>query len=692
MAFALATRAKDAKAVSRTAMARPNSAAGGFLQRKCACGNHMIAGSECEECSKTKSFALQTRLKVNEPGDIYEQEADLIADRVMTTPVPGAARAVPPRIQRFSGRSNTQIDAVPGSVDQALAAPGRPLEPVLRQEMEQRFGYDFSAVRVHTGRIAELSAQDVNAHAYTVGHDIVFSAGRFSPETTEGRRLLAHELTHAAQQGAAPTADAQAPGSRIFARAEGTIQRDIKPKPHQPSARLVQLAEKAIDELDDDQRSKVLLTTVLSAGKLGELPAFTAILKAKPHEDFGDYFIFLINELEESRGSRNIVGILQLFADAGVDITEQLKTSYSLQPLAAVAKFKSLVQRYDALVRAGKVPEADRQRLRQSIDEAEMAIRGIEGPARKPGTKVGLMGGAAVVAWKAAAFLAADDATVIGVADDVLIPFVVVGAAILSGIAIFTSGHKPEMLDYRPAKEKVDAALVLLALLLAQAQRPAPQPKPQRTTDVAPVPQPEPEPDPERRRRRCSYPTGLTAADPIPINWYKPKVDDWYPPRIELQGRSYNRDEESKMPDGRTPIGVPDPRWPRIGKIVQLAPDCGVPRSSSTCPNSDRFREALRGYGFNWSGLQADHVQDVQWADPGGDHLDVFNNLWPMDKSANLSAGSLQNLHQPVTFCETLQGPQVGPLPIRDITRLGRAGRRFYGRYFRIANIARGPT
>ena len=102
MAFALATRAKDAKAVSRTAMARPNSAAGGFLQRKCACGNHMIAGSECEECSKTKSFALQTRLKVNEPGDIYEQEADLIADRVMTTPVPGAARAVPPRIQRFS--------------------------------------------------------------------------------------------------------------------------------------------------------------------------------------------------------------------------------------------------------------------------------------------------------------------------------------------------------------------------------------------------------------------------------------------------------------------------------------------------------------------------------------------------------------------------------------------------------------
>jgi hypothetical protein len=66
--------------------------------------------------------------------------------------------------------------------------------------MEQRFGFDFSRVRVHTDAVAERSARDVNAHAYTVGHNMVFGAGRFAPGTHEGRRLLAHEMTHLVQQ------------------------------------------------------------------------------------------------------------------------------------------------------------------------------------------------------------------------------------------------------------------------------------------------------------------------------------------------------------------------------------------------------------------------------------------------------------------------------------------------------------
>jgi hypothetical protein len=69
--------------------------------------------------------------------------------------------------------------------------------------MEGRFGYDFSKVRVHSGPTAEQSAADVNAHAYTVGHNIVFSAGQFAPGTSPGRRLLAHELTHVVQQSRA---------------------------------------------------------------------------------------------------------------------------------------------------------------------------------------------------------------------------------------------------------------------------------------------------------------------------------------------------------------------------------------------------------------------------------------------------------------------------------------------------------
>lgn len=175
----------------------------GLLQRKCACGGAAGLSGECEECSKKKRLDLQTKLKVNDPGDIYEREADRMADQVTVTPAGLTVSGTPPRIQRFSGQSNAQMDAEPASVDQALASPGRPLEPTLRQDMEQRFGHDFSRVRVHSGAAAEQSAREVNANAYTVGHDIVFGADRFAPETQEGRRLLAHELTHVVQQSSA---------------------------------------------------------------------------------------------------------------------------------------------------------------------------------------------------------------------------------------------------------------------------------------------------------------------------------------------------------------------------------------------------------------------------------------------------------------------------------------------------------
>src|SRR5215212_9394184 len=144
--------------------------------------------------------AIQTKLEINRPGDEYEQEADRIADRVMSTPADAAASGAPLRTQRFSGQSNGQMDAAPASVDQALASPGRPLEPTLRQDMEQRFGHDFSRVRVQSDATAEQSARDVKAKAYTVGHNIVFGTGQFAPGTQEGRRLIAHELTHVVQQ------------------------------------------------------------------------------------------------------------------------------------------------------------------------------------------------------------------------------------------------------------------------------------------------------------------------------------------------------------------------------------------------------------------------------------------------------------------------------------------------------------
>jgi len=66
--------------------------------------------------------------------------------------------------------------------------------------MEQRFGHDFSKVRVHTGSSAEQSAREVNANAYTVGHNIVFGKNQYAPGMYAGRWLIAHELAHVLQQ------------------------------------------------------------------------------------------------------------------------------------------------------------------------------------------------------------------------------------------------------------------------------------------------------------------------------------------------------------------------------------------------------------------------------------------------------------------------------------------------------------
>ncbi|SFL96896.1 Outer membrane protein OmpA [Nitrosomonas nitrosa] len=177
-------------------------AASGRLQRKCACGNHTPMGEECSECAKKKR-SLQRKLAIGASNDPLENEADRIADQVMAmqmsfSRVTDAFLSIP--IQRNTMQSSGMMNIASDSVDQALSSSGRPLEPALRQDMEQRFGYDFSQVQVHSDVAASQSAREVNAKAYTVGHDIVFGAGQFSPGTQEGRRLLAHELTHVVQQ------------------------------------------------------------------------------------------------------------------------------------------------------------------------------------------------------------------------------------------------------------------------------------------------------------------------------------------------------------------------------------------------------------------------------------------------------------------------------------------------------------
>jgi outer membrane protein OmpA-like peptidoglycan-associated protein len=172
----------------------------GLLQRPCVSGAPPASLSgRCTENFGQRS--LQAKLNVGPPHDPLEQEADRVAERVTARSAHSAAGESLPGIHRHVADSSRKMEAAPASVEGALATPGRQLAPGLRQDMEQHFGHDFSRVRVHAGPAAEHSAADIDAQAYTVGHDIVFGAGRFAPETPAGRHLLAHELTHVLQQG-----------------------------------------------------------------------------------------------------------------------------------------------------------------------------------------------------------------------------------------------------------------------------------------------------------------------------------------------------------------------------------------------------------------------------------------------------------------------------------------------------------
>jgi Domain of unknown function (DUF4157) len=108
----------------------------------------------------------------------------------------------------------------PSSPGAGFADPGRPLAPLLRAEMEQRFGVDFGDVRIHTGAAAERFVRGANADAVTVGNRIAFSPGILAPQASAGRRALAHELAHVVQQrrGGAPAAPL--PHSTLEAGAE----------------------------------------------------------------------------------------------------------------------------------------------------------------------------------------------------------------------------------------------------------------------------------------------------------------------------------------------------------------------------------------------------------------------------------------------------------------------------------------
>jgi hypothetical protein len=168
---------------------------------------------QASTASPSLAHAFQAKRNVGEPNNMFEQEAERVADVIVqrsashgTDDANGDQNTHPtPRLA-----SQTSISQLPSPEREALRvthevlqSPGQPLDSATRAFVEPRFGKDFSRVRVHTGAKAGEAARMVDAQAYTVGADIVFSGGSYAPESHQGSRLLAHELAHVVQQGCA---------------------------------------------------------------------------------------------------------------------------------------------------------------------------------------------------------------------------------------------------------------------------------------------------------------------------------------------------------------------------------------------------------------------------------------------------------------------------------------------------------
>jgi hypothetical protein len=165
-----------------------------------------------------KSGALQAKLKVGPSGDKYEQKADRVADAVMRMSKTDMLQRQPENeeeeqsLQRQHEEEEKELQAkskagttstVTASIESrinSLKGGGQPLDLATRNFFEPRFDADFNSIRVHSdNRAADLS-KSINAKAFTLGRDVVFGSGQYSPESSTGKRLMAHELTHVVQQ------------------------------------------------------------------------------------------------------------------------------------------------------------------------------------------------------------------------------------------------------------------------------------------------------------------------------------------------------------------------------------------------------------------------------------------------------------------------------------------------------------
>lgn len=214
--------------------AQPND----ILQLQRAAGNRAVSSIVQQ---RTQTGTIQPKLMVGPANDRYEREADETASRVMRMQTPAVARrrsdeetaqrqSLPGQLVQREGKSSADGFAADKNFTRQLSASksgGKSLPSDTRSFMESRFNADFGGVRVHTGDSASQLNHDIQAKAFTHGSNIYFNQGAYSPGSNSGKELLAHELTHVVQQGAAVQRTATESAPTIQRKPQGVIQRSL---------------------------------------------------------------------------------------------------------------------------------------------------------------------------------------------------------------------------------------------------------------------------------------------------------------------------------------------------------------------------------------------------------------------------------------------------------------------------------
>lgn len=197
---------------------------------------------------RATATAPSPTFRIGRADDAAEHEADAMADRALSGVLRRKCQACEDEektLSRSADGGNVAGDAS-SAVDGALAESGRPLPAGEAAFFGTRLGVNLAGVRVHDGPAADHAARSVGARAFALDNRLVFARGEYRPQQADGRRLLAHELAHVAQDGGGTLRRQAAPRPRTHVFEEQGVTTFVRPSCATTAGFSFQIMEDAI--------------------------------------------------------------------------------------------------------------------------------------------------------------------------------------------------------------------------------------------------------------------------------------------------------------------------------------------------------------------------------------------------------------------------------------------------------------